>query len=352
MLYAMSNLTQITREVSDKQVNRAFILINIIVCFFLFVLPLIIAPQPFSTWGYIRMISVIIHILLVFYINYFLFIDLFLKKRRLGLFLFANLCLCCLFTGISILIAKEAPLPPDFYEDYPLIVHFIRNFVSVTMFTILAVAIRMTIEWYKTEREKAKIEAVASQAELQNLKSQLNPHFLFNTMNNIYSLIAIDKEKAQNAVIGLSRILRYVLYDNFQDKVSLDKDLSFTRNYVELMSLRLNDKTTLNVNIPGQVQDMDIAPLLFITLIENAFKHGVSRSDASFIDIDIKIDGSTVECVVKNSFSPKRENDYSGSGIGIANLQRRLALLYPTKHKYDTSLVDNVYTATLIIQLT
>lgn len=240
----------------------------------------------------------------------------------------------------------------DSNDEFPIFVYFLRDIFTVIMFTILAVAVRMTIEWYKTEQEKVQIEAVASQAELQNLKNQLNPHFLFNTLNNIYSLISIDKDKAQNAVIGLSKILRYVLYDNNQDKVTLDKELSFTRNYIELMSLRLTDKVGLRVNIPEHANSQIIAPLLFITLIENAFKHGVSQTESSFIDIDIEVHDSTVKCIVKNSFFPKRENDYSGSGIGITNLKRRLTLLYPKKHEYDISLLDNIYISTLTIQLT
>ena len=123
----------------------------------------------------------------------------------------------------------------------------------------------------------------ACEAELQNLKSQLNPHFLFNTLNNIYSLIAFSPEKAQEAVHDLSRLLRYVLYESSQPFVSLEKDFDFLRNYVELMRIRLPKHVELKTNIVASSPGTLIAPLLFISLVENAFKHGVSNNKPSFI---------------------------------------------------------------------
>lgn len=141
----------------------------------------------------------------------------------------------------------------------------------------LAVAIRMTGNWYRIEAEKQQIEKERTQAELKNLKSQLNPHFLFNTLNNIYALIPIDRTKAQFAVHSLSHMLRYVLYENNQNYIPLEKEIQFVRNYVELMELRLPDRVETTVDLPEQADGYTIAPLLFITLVENAFKHGVSR---------------------------------------------------------------------------
>lgn len=142
----------------------------------------------------------------------------------------------------------------------------------------LSVAIKMTGNWYRTEAEKQEIEKERTQAELKNLKSQLNPHFLFNTLNNIYALIQLNPPQAQYAVHSLSHLLRYVLYDNNQNLISLDKEFAFMKNYIELMSLRLSsDQVKLNIDIPDDGRGYMVAPLLFITLIENAFKHGVSR---------------------------------------------------------------------------
>lgn len=132
------------------------------------------------------------------------------------------------------------------------------------------------------------MEQERTEAELKNLKNQLNPHFLFNTLNNIYSLIAISPERAQSAVLELSKLLRYVLYENTQPYVPMEKELEFNHNYIELMRLRLARHVQVDVNIPtGLCRGYKIAPLLFITLIENAFKHGTSASTRSFVKINM-----------------------------------------------------------------
>ena len=161
----------------------------------------------------------------------------------------------------------------------------------------------------------------------------------------------MDQEKAQEAVLSLSKTLRYVLYDNNQEKVSLDKDLAFTKSYIDLMSLRLTDNVSMKVNISEKTDGLTIAPLMFITQVENAFKHGISQTSPSFINIDIDIKDRTIICSVKNSYFPKNENDYSGSGIGIDNLQRRLSLIYPGNHSYKYTILDNVYVSELKITL-
>lgn len=209
----------------------------------------------------------------------------------------------------------------------------------------------MTFQWYQSERERSKMEAVASQAELKNLKSQLNPHFLFNTLNNIYSLMTVDQEKAQNAILGLSKILRYVLYDDSQEKVLLEKELVFTRNYVDLMSLRMTDNVTLTVDIPKDDSGAMIAPLVFISLVENAFKHGISPDKPSFVNISIVRENYTVKCVVSNSYFPKDEDDKSGSGIGLDNLKRRLQLIYPARHIFVYGQKGDIYVSELSINL-
>ncbi len=328
--------------------------INIIAVVLLLCLPLLFIPSEEAGRTidiYIKIVSVIFPILLIFYFNFFFLIVRLLVKRRWRWYILSNIGISLLFSLTSFGVYTFFPDPFDTAYHLPFVVFAVRNLFLVTIVAVLAVAIRMTIEWYRTENAKAKIEAVASQAELKNLKSQLNPHFLFNTLNNIYSLISIDKDKAQHSVLGLSKILRYVLYDNNQDKVQLQKELLFTRSYIELMSLRLTEKVNVSVNIPDETNGDMIAPLMFITLIENAFKHGVSQTESSFIDIGIEISDNLVTCTVKNSFFPKKENDYSGSGIGITNLKRRLELIYPKKHEYNISLLDNVYVSTLKIEL-
>ncbi|MFA5768189.1 MAG: histidine kinase [Bacteroidales bacterium] len=295
--------------------------------------------------------------LLVFYVNFFVFIKRFMLQKRWIVFFVSNLLLISTvsillylwhgyyFTNLAGIPMEHIPPPRNSF------VFISRDMFFMMLTASMAVAIRVTLEWQHTDREKAKMEIVASQAEIKNLKNQLNPHFLFNTLNNIYSLMRMDQEKAQEAVLSLSKTLRYVLYDNNQEKVSLDKDLAFTKSYIDLMSLRLTDKVNVRVNISEKTEGLTIAPLMFITQVENAFKHGISQAAPSFIDIDIDIHEKVILCSVRNSFFPKDVNDYSGSGIGIDNLQRRLSLIYPGKHSFNYSTLNNVYISELKITL-
>lgn len=231
--------------------------------------------------------------------------------------------------------------------------HIIWNVISYVSMIGLAIAIRTTYDWYITREKMAEKKSAEIEAELKNLKSQLNPHFLFNTLNNIYALIAISQEKSQEAVMELSKMLRYVLYESDKEFVPLEKEIDFTYNYIELMKLRLQSNVELKVNLDKNNNNIQIAPLLFISLVENTFKHGIAGNKQlkSFIDIDIhREEDSTIICKIENSYHPKNsESDKSGSGIGIENLKRRLELIYPQAHTFTQGVVDNRYISTLII---
>jgi len=215
----------------------------------------------------------------------------------------------------------------------------------------MSVAIKMTNRWIQSENEIRELEKSRTEAELKNLRNQLNPHFLFNTLNNIYSLIALSPEKAQQAIMDLSKLLRYVLYDNSPEFVPLQKEMEFVRNYVELMRLRLTDNTEIKISLPQSASSGTlIAPLLFISLIENAFKHGVSNSQPSFIHIDIsEYSDQRIVCTIENSYFPKNETDKSGSGIGLDNLRKRLELLYPGRYLLNIEQTDDKYISALIL---
>lgn len=302
--------------------------------------------------------------LIIFYINFLGLIEQQLFRRKVSLFILSNIMLVLLM-GVLLhfwqdfyrahlsdplpdalqTLKKSLPHPPRY-------VFIARDMLLMALTVALSVAIKMTGGWYETENEKQELKKAQAEAELQNLKNQLNPHFLFNTLNNIYSLIAINQDKAQYAVHDLSRMLRHVLYENNQHFVSIDKEFEFMKSYIELMSLRLSKSTRLDVTIPPTGNGAMIAPLLFIPLLENAFKHGVSSTQESFISIRFEIqDGNRICCQVENSNYPKKDNDRSGSGIGLTNLRRRLELLYPGKYIFNTEKRDERFVTQLIIQL-
>jgi len=227
------------------------------------------------------------------------------------------------------------------------------NLISFTLTVVLSVALRLSERTKQLENERHETERRHSEAELMNLRSQLNPHFLLNTLNNIYALISFDSEKAQHAVEELSKLLRYVLYENEGSFVPLYKEADFIRNYVELMKIRVTDNVKVTTNIDIDPNDSTpVAPLLFISLIENAFKHGISQSGQGYINILLKQDDGNITCSITNSNHPKKANDKSGSGIGLEQVARRLELLYRDKYTWERGLDEgkNEYYSNLEIR--
>ena len=225
-----------------------------------------------------------------------------------------------------------------------------RNVIIYLGVIGLAVAVRMTERWYRDEKKRDEMEKAATEAELVALKSQVNPHFLFNTLNNIYSLIQIDQDKAQEAVHDLSGMLRYVLYDSEKPSVPMSKETGFLKDYIKLMSMRCSSNVSLDVSLPETDSDKHVAPLLFIPLVENAFKHGISTSEPSSIKIELKEEGEYVSFLVENTSFPKNDSDRSGSGIGVKNLQRRLDMLYPGQHSFEYGETFGLYRSFLKIK--
>lgn len=305
---------------------------------------------------YIQPISIAI----VFYINYLWLIDRVLFRKKPVQFILYNLLLIVV-ANVVIYLVHHMLLPNEFIPRHPgpgprpprpVFMQW-QDSITLALMVGLSVAIKMTQKWIVTEKERQQLEQERTEAELKNLKNQLNPHFLFNTLNNIYSLIAISPDRAQSAVLELSKMLRYVLYENAQAYVPMEKELEFNHNYIELMRLRLARHVKVEVDMPrGLCRGYQIAPLLFITLIENAFKHGTSATEPSFVTIVMREPSpGVIECRIENSCFPKNENDKSGSGIGLKNLSRQLELLYPGKYTLHAESDTRVYRSSLTIDL-
>lgn len=311
--------------------------------------------------SYARFVIVPVSFMFVFYVNYFFLVPKYLFTRRLPEFFAANVILIVFtMTAVHFLLDWLPDLPHEHaHRKHPKGEPQLRNIIGFFLFNAmlymlvsgLSVAIRMTGNWYRMETMRRDLEQSRVEAELQNLKSQLNPHFLFNTLNNIYCLIAFSPERAQGVVHDLSRLLRYVLYDSNRKFVPLEKELDFIRNYVELMRIRLPEHVSLDLQVSGPENEGGmIAPLLFISLIENAFKHGVSNNRQSFIRICITYDKTEVHCRIENSCFPKDGQDKSGSGIGLVNLEKRLELIYPGACSFRYGQEGDTYMADLQIQ--
>lgn len=229
----------------------------------------------------------------------------------------------------------------------------VRDIVMVVLTIALSIALKLSDAWMALSRRQQEILADKHEEELRNLKSQLNPHFLFNTLNSIYALIEVSPPKAQEAVHELSGMLRYVLYDN-SSKVALDRETAFVSNYVRLMQLRLAPSTRVECTL--EYHDRGkwlIAPLLFVPLVENAFKYGNTGEPGAHIAISVTAGESTVVCRTVNGCRPAADTsaDRRG-GIGLANLRRRLQLIYCDRASLRTGRSDNEFEAVLTVPIT
>jgi len=294
----------------------------------------------------------------VFYINYFELVPKMLLNKKTNKYIFINVVLIFLIgIGLALFmrfLGGHGPLHPGPRHLFDIRwIFFIQNLFMMAVTAGLAAAIRMSQQWAKAETARQEAEKSRSEAELKNLRSQLNPHFLLNTLNNIYALIAFNSDRAQEAVQELSKLLRHVLYDNQQSYVSLGKECDFILNYVELMKIRLSKDVKVDVSIDIKPDSQtSIAPLIFISLIENAFKHGISPTEPSFIRIKLsENDEGEVCCNICNSNYPKSTSDKSGSGIGLEQVNKRLELMYPDHYQWVKGVQEeNVYSSVLTIQ--
>ncbi len=214
----------------------------------------------------------------------------------------------------------------------------------------MGTSISVIQRWLRTEQTRKEMENEKLNTELSFLKSQVNPHFFFNTLNNIYSLAVVRSEQTAPAVMKLSAIMRYILTETQHDLVPLSNEVEFIHNFIDLQKVRLTDKVSLNFTTEGSISDLLIAPLLFIPFVENAFKYGVSTKEASNINIEIKTVANTVVFTATNYIVPSENNLMENTGIGINNVKRRLELMYPGKHQLSTAQKDNYYTVHLEIE--
>ena len=335
--------------------------LHIIVGVFVLLFPIIINEEYMTGGMYLRSFVVLFSYLFVFYLNYLVLIDkLFFNKSKLYLFFTVNLVIILLFwMGLQFwrdLDFKNNILPqieqiPEMPIEPPhrIFLMALRDILLMMATVGLSLALKLSFNYYKLKEQSLELIKLRSESELAALKNQVNPHFLFNTLNNIYSLISISQGRAQQAVHDLSGLMRYALYEGNKDVVLLESEIQFVRNYVNIMALRLNKRVALNTELPGDVYGLWIAPMLFISLIENAFKHGVSNDEDSFIDVNIKSYPNRVECMVSNSISlnPVKET----GGIGLDNLRKRLELLYPNRYTFANKTDNGVYSSKLVIIL-
>lgn len=250
--------------------------------------------------------------------------------------------------------------PPELSQDYrdfhpplkkPPFRFDFMSFYSVLLIYIGSITLRFISKWQDDEKRKSEIEKENIATELSFLKQQINPHFLFNSLNSIYSLTITKSDKAVDSILKLSSILRYMLYESGTSQVRLHDELQIINDYIELQKLRITDKVNLIYKVEGNSASFKIEPFILVPLIENAFKYGVDNYNNSTIEIYVSIQDNKLRLIVRNSVVKRLDPFKSESGIGIKNIRRRLDLLYPNEYSFDIDETDNIFTIKLEIDL-
>jgi hypothetical protein len=305
----------------------------------------------------------------IFYVSYFYLVPKFyFKDRKLAYLVFSTLLIAAFYVVMIyindyLLFDAEHEryfneLRKKFGEDIkdrhlPMELFRIFNFTFTSiMISGFALGLGFTDRHRENERQRKELEKEKLHSELAFLKNQISPHFFFNTLNNIYSLTTIDTQAAQEAILRLSKLMRYLLYDSEHGETQISLEIEFMNNYIALMKLRLNSRVDLRVSFPVEFSDFSIPPLLFIPFIENAFKHGISNRESSFIDIKMEIHKHDIIFATSNSIGKSTQpSDAEHSGIGLENVRKRLSLLFAESHRLTISKTDKEFNVELVIEL-
>lgn len=321
--------------------------------------------------------------LVMFYVNIYLLVPLLFFKKRYLLYAASTLLIAAAIVVSSLDLSqkvnppKASEMPPmeigpdmppmELGHGMPANVGFrptseqvgkstLWSFLEFFLISILIIAAstsyKLFLRWINEERKNESLENERLKSELTLLRLQVSPHFLMNTLNNIYALIMVDQVRAGDAVIRLSTLMRYLLYDTRAGKTTLPKELEFIESYFMLMKLRYPKNVELQFERPETIPDLTIPAMLFISFLENAFKHGVSYESKSFVHFKMDIESSRLNCFIKNSVHPgkMRSNDRY-SGIGLTNIKHSLNLLYPDQYTLDIQQEETTFTVTLSIPL-
>lgn len=318
--------------------------------------------------------------IILFYFNFYYLVPKFVLKKKIRAYIALSLLLISITAFFaSELVSHDFPdLPPgkDFpseirppYDNQdkppmndrfrpkpndlvlsPRNIPFISLVILLSFNFVVGAMLRIYMEWNKNEVLRKKVENEKVTSELQFLKTQLNPHFLFNSLNAIYSLSVKKSTDTSQAIINLSELMRYMLYEANQDLVQLEKEMNYIQNYVQLQRLRLSNSENVFFNISGNEKDKKVPPLLFISFIENAFKYGTDYKGKTSVKIMITLTEGQLNLTIKNIIGSYKK-DRDSSGIGLQNVKNRLNLLYPNSHTLYITDTKKEYIVDLTLNL-
>lgn len=352
--------------------HRLPIIMHLLVWLVLIILPQIIISRysgnnNFIAWGF-YVNAFIIGV--IFYINYFWLVPKFYMNNKKALFfLLAVVVVICFYfvldysnqifhnpdrgRRVAEEIEQETREPRFRRPPFKLMQIYGYTLLSVVIVGF-SIGLRAIEQYTASEKRQKELEKEKLNSELAFLKNQVSPHFFFNTLNNIYSMVAINTEDAQASILKLSKLMRYLLYESEHGETMLSAEVEFMRNYIDLMQLRVSQKVDIQINLPKLSNDIKIPPLLFIPFIENAFKHGISYREKSFIHVDMTTSDDKVYFTCKNSVAKEKaeKRDENHSGIGLENVKKRLNLLFAGKYDLNIDSSDEVFSVNLEIETT
>lgn len=300
----------------------------------------------------------------IFYLNFSFLVPKLLLHKKIGLYAFVSLAFIVVFIFVYQNILPSIPLMEGFGNHHELLnfeimrnvieskkIFFLSLIQGIVIFLLFAISlsIKLSIEWFKNEKMKNLIKTQKIHAELSFLKTQLNPHFLFNTLNSIYSLANKKSDDTTEAIITLSELMRYMIYETNKEFVALQNEIDYIKNFIALQNLRLKDSSGVRFNVRGKL-DYNIEPLLLISFIENAFKYGTDYTGKTNITIEIKVEDDILSLKVSNYISLKEKSNLS-SGVGIENIKSRLNILYPNSHTLNIEESDKLFKVELLLKL-
>ena len=288
-------------------------------------------------------------ILIVYSLVYFLIPRYLINKKYIQFFagLLVVLVIC---SGYSWLIQLKLSANSAFPGYTMTTGRTILPFIHVAG---IAISINLLNHWYQQKQKTTEVQKEKIAAELDLLKSQIHPHFLFNTLNNLYSYSLDNSEKVPEIILKLSNLLRFMIYESDVAYIPLDKEISLLRQYIELEQLRYSDRLDISFTINGDLSNKEIAPLLLLPFLENAFKHGISHQiDQCWISFDLRVSGSSLYFKLINSKDKDETYGFTeASGLGLQNVKRRLELLYPGKYKLETLEKEEIFIVDLELQM-
>ncbi len=324
------------------QRNRVFLLHLSFWCFYVSFYAYAISSRPGREISITRMsLSLSLQLsfaMLVTYSNYFILLPRYLRHQKTWKYLIEFIIPFTILIFTRVYVQRFVMESFDIHERYYYTTFYIVQLSFDTLLiTIFVGMLRFATGWFELEARRKQMENDKLMNELKFLKAQINPHFLFNTLNNLYYLAYSQSPNTTEVIAKLSQMMRYMIYDSNYQQVLLTKEIEYMKNYISLERLRLNNEVPIDFVLEGEAENKLITPLIFITFLENAFKHGVSANNpASWVKINIKMEGNECIYTVENSKLKSVVENKEKSGIGLQNMKRRLELSYPGRYTLKT----------------